>query len=179
MLQDTSHSFDNTCIKLVTYFKFLYRVQEQEAPHFFELIILSMHLLRRMNAMHDFSCMGPVDMPGTCGTWKIQNEKFLNAARLELTTLCFVGGAFTRLNSPGSTCTKALLLKMHIYDAIQLSNHNDSAWDLSYLILTIFLHELIYFNWKTIAYTIKLCLLILVCTQFVSVFKKQKWKCNI
>ena len=40
---------------------------------FFQIIILSMQLLPRMNAMLDFICMGPVDLLGACR--KRQNTK--------------------------------------------------------------------------------------------------------
>ena len=47
-----------------TYFK--YRVQRTSAAAiFFEITILSVQLLRQMNVMLNFICIGPVELPGT------------------------------------------------------------------------------------------------------------------
>ena len=62
-----------------------------------------MHLNPRMNVMHDFICMGLVDLQGAHG--KRKNEKFLlMIVGLEPTTLRFEARGSTELPGPQKPC---------------------------------------------------------------------------
>ena len=72
-----------------------YRVQGTSIPppFFFQMNVNFMHLLRRMNVMLDFICMGSVDLQGLLErveSKEIQNEKFLSTVGFEPTILRFV-----------------------------------------------------------------------------------------
>ena len=80
------------------------------APFVFQEIILSIHLIPRMNAMLDFIRMGPVYLPGARRKRQIQNEKFLPTRELEPIILRFVALCSTDLAS--RALMKAVLLEL-------------------------------------------------------------------
>ena len=85
------------------------------AAIFFQIIILSMHLLSRMNVMLDFIYMGPVDLPWAHRKWQYTKwKKFLTTVGLEPTTLRFLAWCST-------DC--AILLKSVIYTYMYLLKH--------------------------------------------------------
>ena len=76
-------AFSHYCLKLVHTNLNYCVLGTSAAGIFFQIIILSMHLLPRINVMVDFICMSSVHPQGAHESEKIQNEKFFRTNEIK------------------------------------------------------------------------------------------------